>query len=35
VDDKRHLISNVHQKCTIAAGTLTVTKGSSSMSRKP
>jgi hypothetical protein len=36
VDDRRYLISNVHQTCTITAdGTMTVTKGSSSMSRRP
>jgi hypothetical protein len=36
VDDRRHLISNVRQTCTITAdGTMTVVKGSSSMSRRP
>jgi hypothetical protein len=35
-DSARHLITNVHQRCTMAPdGTMTVTKGSSSMSRAP
>jgi len=36
LDGDRHLITTVHQRCTITGnGTMTVTKGSSSITRAP